>query len=56
MSVFAEVPTLQWKQKTTMTYHTYILTSISKLKVAAYIKNTAFLDFANRKTYFHNFQ
>ena len=35
---------------------THILTSILKLKVAAYIKNTACLDFAKRKTYFYNFQ
>ena len=55
MSVSAEEPTLHWKRKTTMTYHTHILTSFFKLKVAAYIKNTAFLDFAKRKTYFYNF-
>ena len=56
ISISAEEPTLHWKQKTTMTYHTHILTSFSKLKVAAYIKNTALLDFAKRKTYFYNLQ
>ena len=56
MSVSAEEPTLHWKRKTTITYHTHILTSFLKLKVAAYLKNTAFLDFAKRKTYFYNFQ
>ena len=56
MSVSVEEPTLHWKRKTTMTYYTHILTSFLKPKVAAYIKNTAFLDFAKRKTYFYNFQ
>ena len=56
LSVSAGEPTLHWKRKTTITYHTHILTSFFKLKVAAYIKNTAFLDFAKTKTYFYNFQ
>ena len=52
MSVSAEEPTLYWKRKTTMTYDIHILISFLKLKVAAYIENTAFLDFAKRKTFF----
>ena len=55
LSVSAEDPTFYWKQKTTMTYRTHILTSFLKLKVSAYIKNTAFSDFAKMKTYFYNF-
>ena len=56
MSVSAEEPTLHWKRKANMTYPTHILTNFLKLKVATYIKNTALLDFAKRKTYFYDFQ
>ena len=54
ISVSAVEPTLRWKRKTTMTYYTHILTGFLKLKVAAYIKNTAFLYFPKRKMYFCN--